>query len=69
MGLFGGFGFDTPDDLWEYVESASWPTGFCDRSMHSFAGAFGYWVSLGVPFSFAGGLMGCGIDQKKTWAF
>ena len=30
--VFGGFGFDTGADLWEHVASASWPTGFCDRS-------------------------------------
>ena len=64
MGLFGGFGFDTATELWEYGVSASWPTGFCDRSMHSFTVVFGHRVSLGVSFSFAG-IYGMSFRSEK----
>jgi len=49
MGLFGWFGFDTGAELWEYVASASWLTGFCDRLIHSCAAFLrGGGVSLSV---------------------
>ena len=54
LDIFDVFGFDTGEKLWEYVASASWPTGFCDRSIHSLAAVL--WDSgvLLSVFSYAG---------------